>query len=257
MNKSGKIYRRFAAIVAYDGTDFYGFQNQPGRRTVQGVFEEALVRIHDESIQTEGAGRTDTGVHAWGQVIAFNTTLTRLDDGTMKNALNANLPPDLIVRRVESVSENFSPRFAALKRVYNYYILNRREPSVFLRRYTWLFPYELDLELMRNGAEHLLGEHDFSAFRTGKDERSPVRTVLAIRVLRTGRDIVLVRVEGVSFLRRMVRNIVGTLARVGIGYLDAGKVKDLVLSGDRSVLPSSAPAQGLFFHKAVFEEFES
>jgi len=257
MNEQERRYKRFAAVVAYDGTEFYGFQNQPDRRTVQGVFEEALRRIHKTEIQSDGAGRTDTGVHAWGQVISFNSCLARLDDFSMKSALNANLPEDLLVRRVVCVPEDFNPRFSARKRIYHYYILNRKEPSIFLRRYTWLLPYHLDLEAMRRGAKYLLGEQDFSAFRTGKDERNPVRTVYRIRVVRIGKDIVLVRVEGASFLRRMVRNITGTLVRVGMGNLKPEKVRDIVESADRTTLPGSAPAQGLFLHGVVFEQFRS
>ncbi len=257
MSEKDRQFKRFAAVVAYDGTEFYGFQNQPDKRTVQGAFEDALRRIHKTDIQSEGAGRTDTGVHAWGQVIAFNSCLTRLDDFSMKNALNANLPEDLLVRRVVCVPEYFSPRFSALKRVYHYYILNRKEPSIFLRRYTWLFPYDVDLDAMRRGAKYLLGEQDFSAFRTGKDERNPVRTVYEIRVVRIRKDIVLIRVEGASFLRRMVRNITGTLVRVGVGHLKPERVRDLVESADRKSLPSSAPAQGLFLHRVIFEQFES
>ncbi|OAA30879.1 tRNA pseudouridine synthase ACD [Kosmotoga arenicorallina S304] len=249
--------KRFAAVVAYDGTDFFGFQVQPDRRTVQGSLEEALAKIHKEEVRTDAAGRTDTGVHGFGQVIAFNSGLERLSPETMKDALNANLPDDIYVRKVYEVPREFSPRFHAKKRIYHYYILNAPEPDLFKKRYTWWFPYEIDIELIRKGASFLLGEHDFAAFRTGRDDRTTIRTITNIRVLRTRKSIVLIRVEGISFLRRMVRNIVGTLVRVGSGNLHPEAVKTILESKDRSMLPSSAPAQGLVLYKVLFDEFET
>lgn len=249
--------KRFAAVVSYDGTDFFGFQNQPDMRTVQGVFEEALERIHKFSISSQGAGRTDTGVHGYGQVIAFDSNLDRLGASTMKDALNANLPSDVYVRRVHEVSENFSPRFAAKKRIYHYYILNSSEPDIFRRRFVWWFPYPLDIESMRRGGGHLLGEHDFAAFRTGKDDRNPVRTVSAIRIIKVSSNLILIRVEGISFLKRMVRNIVGTLVKVGTGCVPEKSVAEFLSTRDRSSLPGTAPPQGLVFYKAVFDEFET
>jgi tRNA pseudouridine38-40 synthase len=249
--------KRFAAVVSYDGTDFFGFQNQPDMRTVQGIFEEALERIHKFRVSSQGAGRTDTGVHGYGQVIAFDSNLDRLDAPTMKAALNANLPADVYVRKVYEVAENFSPRFAAKKRIYHYYILNSSEPDIFRRRFVWWFPYTLDIESMRRAGSRLLGEHNFTAFRTGRDDRNPIRTVSAIRIVRTSPRLILIRVEGVSFLKRMVRNIVGTLVKVGTGSTSEEAVSEFLSSQDRSMLPGTAPPQGLVFYKAVFDEFET
>lgn len=249
--------KRFAAVISYDGTDFFGFQQQPGIRTIQGAFEEAIERIHKFRIPSQGAGRTDTGVHAYGQVIAFDSTLDHLDCNTMRDALNANLPQDIYVRRVHSVADNFSPRFAAKKRIYHYYISKSREPDLFRRRYVWWFPYQLDLAAMRKGAESLLGEHDFSTFRTGRDDRNPIRSISAIRILDYPSGILLIRVEGVSFLKRMVRNIVGLLVKVGTGTIEAETVRELLQSQNRSNLPGTAPPQGLFFYKVLFDEFET
>ena len=249
--------KRFAAVVAYDGTDFYGFQVQPDRRTVQGTIEEALSKIHKEEVRTDAAGRTDTGVHGFGQVVAFNSTLERLSAKTMKDALNANLPADIYVRRVYEVPRGFSPRFHAKKRIYHYYILNTTEPDLFRKRYTWWFPYDIDIEKMRYGANFLLGEHDYAAFRTGRDDRTTIRTITNIRIMKMNKSLVLVRVEGISFLRRMVRNIVGTLVRVGTGNLQPEAVKTILESKDRSMLPSSAPPQGLVLYKVLFDEFET
>lgn len=249
--------QRFAAVFSYDGADFFGFQVQPTIRTVQGVFEEALERIHKTKIITEGAGRTDTGVHGYGQVIAFNSTLDRLTPEIMRNALNANLPNDIYVRKVIKVPYNFSPRFAAKKRIYHYFIHNSPEPDLFVRKYVWWFPYNLDLEKMRQAAGYLLGEHDFSSFKTGNDERSPIRTINNIRIIRKNRNTILVRVEGISFLKRMVRNVVGTLVRIGTGSLEPDKMKDILEARNRTSLPASAPPQGLVFYKVIFDDFET
>ena len=249
--------KRFAAVVSYDGTDFFGFQNQPEMRTVQGTFEDALERIHKYRIVTQGAGRTDTGVHGYGQVIAFDSSLDHLSAKIMGDALNANLPADIYVRRVHEVESNFSPRFAAKKRIYHYYMLNSNDPDIFRRRYVWWFPYRLDIEAMRKAADQLTGEHDFSAFKTGRDDRNPIRTISSIRIIRYPSHLILIRVEGVSFLKRMVRNIVGTLVKVGTGAIQEDKVREFLLSQDRSNLPSSAPPQGLVFYKVIFDEFET
>lgn len=249
--------KRFAAVVVYDGSNFFGYQIQPNKRTVQGVFEEALERIHKAKIPTDGAGRTDTGVHAYGQVIAFTSNLDRLTPKHMKDALNANLPDDIYVRRIHEVPSNFSPRFAAKKRIYHYYILNTKEPDLFRRKYFWWFPYEVDLNRMRQASRYLIGEHDFTSFRTGHDDRSTIRTITGIRILRLQKNIIFIRVEGISFLRRMVRNIVGLLMRVGTGGIEPKKTKEILEARDRSKLPSSAPAHGLVLHKVIFDEFET
>ncbi|MFO7882181.1 MAG: tRNA pseudouridine(38-40) synthase TruA [Kosmotogaceae bacterium] len=249
--------KKFAAIVAYDGSDFHGFQVQPDQRTVQGDIEKALEIIHKQSVQCEGAGRTDTGVHALGQVVSFDSYLDRLEPETMKDALNANLPGDIYVRKVYVVRNNFSPRFSAKKRIYNYLIDNCVEPNIFRRKYFWWFPYKMDIKSMRNTTKYLIGEKDFTVFRTGRDERDPIRTIKDVRIIELKHDIFLVRVEGISFLRRMVRNIVGTLTQIGVGGIEPEDVKKLIDSRDRSKLPYSAPPQGLYFHKVIFDEFES
>ncbi|TYB92377.1 MAG: tRNA pseudouridine(38-40) synthase TruA [Kosmotoga sp.] len=249
--------KKFAAVVAYDGSNFHGFQVQPDQRTVQGDIEKALEIIHKQSIQCEGAGRTDTGVHALGQVVSFESYLDRLDPETMKNALNANFPDDMYVRRVYVVKNGFSPRFSARRRIYNYLIDNSIEPNIFRRKYLWWFPYRIDIEKMRNTTRYLLGEKDFTVFRTGRDDRDPIRTINSIRIIRLKHNVLMVRVEGISFLRRMVRNIVGTLIQVGVGSIKPGIVEELIESRDRSKLPYSAPPQGLYFHKVIFDEFES
>lgn len=243
--------RRVAAIVQYDGTNFNGFQGQPDVRTVQGVIEDALEKIFKTRIFTQAAGRTDTGVHAFMQVIAFNCPSDRMTLKNVKDAMNANLPPDVYVKDVFEVPRNFNPRFHAKKRVYHYYILNSREPNVFLRNFVWWFPYKLDIERMRKAARFLEGEHDFTSLRKGSDERNPVRTIYRIRILKK-KDFILIRVEGNSFLRRMVRNIVGLLIRVGTGEWEPEKIQEVLQARDRRAAAGTAPAHGLYLQKIIF-----
>ncbi len=244
--------KRFAAVISYDGSSFFGFQFQKGVRTVQGVVEEALERIFKVKVKIVGAGRTDTGVHAIGQVIAFDCPFD-IPAHNMKNALNANLPEDVYVRQVLEVPQDFNPRFHATRRIYHYLILNCKTPNIFSRKYCWWFPYELDVELMRKAAKYLEGEHDFKAFAKVENEsESTVRTIYRIRILRMRDQLILIRVEGRSFLRRMVRNIVGALVKVGVGVWEPTKIREILESKDRSMGPATAPAHGLYLYSVEF-----
>ena len=246
--------RRVGAIVAYDGSNFYGYQGQPNVRTVQGVIEDALERIFKYRVYTHAAGRTDAGVHACGQLVVFDCPNPRMTNEDIKNAMNANLPPDVYVRKVVDLPPKFNPRSDVKKRVYHYYLLNTKEPDIFRRKHVWWFPYELDLDAMRKASRYLEGEHDFSAFRKSDsdDKRSPVRTIYRIRILRLRGGIVLFRVEGRSFLRRMVRNIVGALVKVGVGDWEPERIKEVLESKDRSKAPASAPSNGLYLYSVHF-----
>ncbi len=246
--------KKVGLVVAYDGSEFYGYQGQPKVRTVQGVIEDALERIFKYRVYTHAAGRTDAGVHACGQLVVFNCPNPRMSLTDIKNAVNANLPSDVYVRDVVLLSDNFNPRADVKKRIYHYYILNTKEPDIFKRKYFWWFPYKLDVVKMREAAKYLEGEHDFSAFRKSDpdDKRSPIRTIYRIRIIRLRHKIILIRVEGRSFLRRMVRNIVGTLVKVGVGDWEPEKVKEVLESKDRSKAASSAPSCGLYLYKVLF-----
>ncbi len=243
--------KRFAAVISYDGSNFFGFQFQKDVRTVQGVIEEALERIFKTKVNVIGAGRTDTGVHAIGQVVAFDCPFD-IQPENMKNALNANLPDDVYVRRVEEVPKDFNPRFHATRRIYHYLIHNSKTPNVFSRKYYWWFPYDLDVQKMREGARYLEGEHDFKAFAKVEEEKSTIRIINRIRIVRFKNDIILIRVEGKSFLRRMVRNIVGALVKVGVGVWEPSKIQEILESKNRSLGPATAPAHGLYLYSVEF-----
>ncbi len=249
--------RRVMAKVAYDGTAFFGYQIQINQesRTVQGEIEKALERIFKEPVETYGAGRTDTGVHATGQVVTFRVKYDTMYDGDVKNALNANLPNDIYVSEVKTVEDNFNPRFGATRRIYHYFIQNTVEPDIFSRNKYWWFPYSLDIEAMRKGAAYMEGVHDFTTFmkRTKGVDKDPVRVIYRVRIFELKRKLILVRVEGHSYLRRMVRNIVGALVRVGTKQWEPEMIKQVIAMRDRSSSSTCAPPDGLYLYSVEFE----
>src|SRR5262249_9190133 len=221
----------FKATVEYDGTDFTGFQWQHQTRTVQGELEAAIALRTGQTLRLTGAGRTDAGVHALGQVVSFGVE-TQIPLDRMALALNSALPPDLTVRHVEEVGPEFNARFSASSRLYAYLILNRRLPSALLRRYSAFCSEPLELEAMQSGAQMLRGEQDFAAFTNElQDDQTTMREVMRCQVGRY-RHLVLVRIEANAFLRGMVRSIVGTLLEVGTGKRSPDSIRDLLLSRD-------------------------
>ncbi len=245
--------RHFKATVEYDGTSFAGFQWQNNARTVQGVLESAITQRTGQTIRLTGAGRTDAGVHALGQVISFGVE-TAIPLERMALALNSALPEDVSVRKVEEVRADFSARFSASSRVYGYLILNSRTRSALWRRYSALCLNELDVSEMRHGAKLLLGESDFAAFANELQPDEPtMRNVMQFGVYRRGR-FVFVRIEANAFLRGMVRTTVGTLIQVGVGARAAASVADILDSRDRRNAGPSAPANGLCLIRVKYGE---
>ena len=239
--------RRFQARVEYDGTDFAGFQVNPGKRTVQGVLEAALASLGDGVEQrVDGAGRTDAGVHALDQVIGFTYT-GRLTEVDLGRALDALLPPDLSVRNVRRVPTGFNPRFAARYREYRYTVWNGPR-SPLRERTAFGVRAPLDTGAMARAGSAFIGRHDFSAF--GATDRSPVRTLTAVRVGRDGR-LVTIDVRAESFLRGMVRRMVAVLLEVGLGRMDETAVR-AALAGSGPVLDgAAAPARGLCLRRVA------
>lgn len=232
---------RYRARVEYDGTDFAGFQVNPGKRTVQGVLEDALARLGDGVIRrVDGAGRTDAGVHATGQVVAFSYR-GRLSAAALGTALDAILPADLAVRELRRVPDGFNPRYAARYREYRYTVWNG--PRSPLRERTALgVRVPLDIAAMADAGSVFIGRHDFSAF--GVTDRSPVRTVMAVRVRREGR-LVTIDVRADSFLRGQVRRMVALLLEVGLGKTDIEQVRAALAGPGPARRGASAPARGL------------
>ena len=231
--------------IEYEGTRYQGWQVQPGGPTVQEVLEHALATALREPVRVRGAGRTDAGVHACGQVAAVKVTHVPADLGRLRKSLNALTPDDVAVREIAVVDDAFDPRRHARSRVYEYRILNTPAPSPFWRRHAWHVPEPLDAGAMDEAAGQLAGEHDFAAFRGADSEpvNSTVRRVLESRV-QSG-PVLVYRVEATAFLKHMVRNVVGTLVQVGRGELTPGSLRDLLAGRDRTLAGATAPAHGL------------
>ena len=235
---------RIALGIEYDGTSYNGWQRQKNGIGVQQRLEEALAVVANEDIEVVCAGRTDTGVHASGQVLHFDTSAERSDRGWLLGA-NTNLPPDVSVTWVRHVSDEFHARFSATGRSYRYAILNRLERSALHRHRAWWVYEPLDDKLMHEAAQRLLGQHDFSAFRAaGCQAKSATRELTAISVERDGNWLT-VSVSANAFLMHMVRNITGTLAVVGRGEQPPAWVADVLESRDRTAGGITAPPHGL------------
>lgn len=241
--------RTFKLTLAYDGTDFAGWQRQPDKRTVQGELEAALARITQEQCKCIASGRTDAGVHALGQVVSF-TSATRLAPEVLAKALSAELPDDLLVFEVTEAPAGFHALRDAVRKRYRYVIEDGRLRDLFDRRYVWHVYQRLDAEAMRQAAAPLVGTHDFTSFETsGSPRLTTVRTVLDLALERRAGELtdrIVVEVEADGFLYNMVRNIVGTLVEVGKGKQPASWPAEVLALRDRTKAGMTAPPQGLF-----------
>ena len=253
---------RYRAVVEYDGTDLLGFQRQATGRTVQGELEAALVRIgwmgtvgtHAAGARggVLGAGRTDTGVHAAGQVIAFDFDWQH-GEGDLARALNANLPGDIAIKSLAGCAGMFHPRFDARGRRYRYTLYNQPVRSPLAARFAWQVWPALDLEMLRAGGAVLLGRHDFAAFGSDPEHgRSTVRTLSLAEWQAAPGGWLTFDVQAEAFLFRMVRSLVGALKRVGAGELAVEQLQAILASGDRAQCPPIAPAQGLCLMEVIY-----
>ena len=239
--------RRIALIVEYDGSDFAGWQLQPDARSVQGELEAAFREVTGQEPRVHGAGRTDAGVHATGQAAHVDVD-SRLSALELCRALNAVLPADVALRQVREAAPDFDARHDALGKRYVYRILSRATPAPLRRAQSWQLRGRLDLEAMRKAARSLEGTHDFAAFRGahgGADPEEPTRRSLDRLGIERRSDEIRIVAEGRSFLRYMVRNLVGTLVEVGAGRLPEAAVTEILSSGNRSRAGPTAPAHGL------------
>jgi len=236
---------RFRGILEYDGTEFHGFQRQAGQRTVQEELETAVGRIAGGGrTPVSAAGRTDSGVHASGQVVAFDLEWRHGDERLLR-ALNAQLPADASLRALEHAENDFNPRRAARWRRYEYRIHSAPVRSPLQARVSWHVWPRLDVEAMRAGARHLLGEHDFATFGSAPDKRGhTVRIVQEVKWSAEGRLLVFA-IEANAFLYHMARSIVGTLCMVGSGEWKAEMMAEVLAAGDRARCGTLAPPQGL------------
>lgn len=232
--------------VEYDGTAFVGLQFQPGLRSVQGVLETTLSRIFEEPVKIAAAGRTDTGVHASGQVVSFTTARSSFPFDRLPIALNSALPNDVSVRDAAIVDPSFSARFSADERSYVYAIFNRREPSALTATSAYHVYAKLDLDAFAEAAAHLIGKHDFRSFcGTPPDNGNTVRTVKALTVRRTGR-LIRVGISADGFVHRMVRTIVGTLLECATGRREPDTMPSVLDARLRAAAGLTAPPHGLY-----------
>jgi len=243
---------RWKLTVEYDGTGLVGWQRQDNGPSVQATLETAVHRFCGETVTVHGAGRTDAGVHALGQVA--HADIEKLTDAdTVRDALNAHLRPDPIaVLSAEAVDDDFHARFSATGRAYLYRIANRRPPLTLEAGRAWHVTPPLDSDAMHHAAQALIGRHDFTSFRASLCQaNSPVKTLSALDVSRDG-DIVLIRARARSFLHHQVRNIAGTLMLVGIGKWGRADVEAALAARDRAAAGQTAPAHGLYLTEVFY-----
>jgi tRNA pseudouridine38-40 synthase len=266
--------RTFKLVLAYDGTEFVGWQRQAEGVSIQGLIEKALAPIEGAAVSVHGAGRTDAGVHALGQVASFTLTAA-IDPSRLARALNAVLPPEVRVLNAEEMPGDFHARFSAKRKIYEYRIISAPVASPFVRRYVWHVTPALDVDAMTTAAAALCGTHDFAAFQgAGTDVASTERTIhrlewrkglgaeasakaalgaeASAKAAPSPDDLLMMEVEGDGFLRHMVRNIAGTLVEVGLGRYAPGEIQRILASRDRALAGVTAPPQGLFLKRVLY-----
>ena len=242
--------RNIVITIAYDGTDFCGWQVQPNGNSIAAEIIKAIERITQETVKLYGSGRTDAGVHAYAQVANFYTEASLTLEKWI-GALNAYLPETIAVIAAREEDMNFNARFSAKGKIYKYRIYNSRYPSPFMVNRAWRITYSLDMELKKQAAEILCGEHDFKAFMAaGSSVTDTVRTIYELDITKQD-DLIEVQVKGNGFLYNMVRIIVGTLVHVGSGKITCEDLRSVLESQDRTKGAVTAPAYGLYL-KEVF-----
>jgi len=245
--------RAMALALAYNGAGFAGWQIQARGRTIQGQVERELSRLCGHAVRLWAAGRTDAGVHAFGQVASFQTD-SRLEEGRMAQALAAMLPPDIWLRRLGRAPEGFHARFDAAGKTYEYYLWPKARPGVFLDGLCWPLACDLDVEAMARGAAFLLGEVDLAAFaaHSSEVEGPTVRRISEATVTPAEGGMILVRLSGSGFLRHVVRNVVGTLTQIGQHRLEPEAVGRMLAAGRRIYPGPKAPPGGLYLGQIYY-----
>lgn len=248
--------KRVKLTVAYDGTNYCGWQIQPNDVTVEGVINEKLSELLGEEIAVIGASRTDSGVHALGNVAVFDTD-TKIPGEKISLALNQRLPEDIRVQQSGEVAEDFHPRYADSEKTYEYKILNRKIPDPTKRFYTHFLYTPLDVDKMKEAASYIIGEHDFASFcSAGSQVQTTIRTVYQLDVEKQD-DVITIRIRGNGFLYNMVRIIAGTLIQVGQGVYPPEYVKEIIEKRDRSAAGPTAPANGLMLVKIDYKNSQN
>lgn len=237
--------KRIKLTVAYDGTNYHGWQVQPNAVTIEGKLNEAISELTKETIQVIGASRTDAGVHALGNVAVFDTE-SRIPGEKFSYALNQRLPDDIVIQQSQEVDKDFHPRYCTCEKIYEYVILNRTFPLPEYRNTAFFYYGDLDIKAMQEATKAFLGEHDFAGFcSAGAQVKTTVRTIYELTVEKKDNDMICIRVRGNGFLYNMVRIIAGTLLEVGKGNIEAKSLENRIAAADRSQAGPTAPARGL------------
>ena len=245
--------KRVKLVIAYDGTKYCGWQKQPNAITVEEVINRELTKLLDEDIEVIGSSRTDSGVHALGNVAVFDTK-TRIPSEKITYALNQRLPGDIVIQSSCEVAPDFHPRYHKSCKTYEYKILNREFMIPTMRLYYHFVYKKLDTDKMQEAANYLVGEHDFKSFCSTKIQvKSTVRTIYSLDVIREGDEIIL-RVRGNGFLYNMVRIIAGTLINVGLGIMEPSSIPNILNSTERKKVGPNAPAHGLTLVNIEFKD---
>ena len=239
-------------IVEYEGTNFSGWQRQIGKRTVEEEIEKTISKVTKEKIKLIGSGRTDAKVHAIGQVANFKTEST-IPASRFKYILNTRLPEDITIRESKEVDMDFHSRFSAKAKKYKYYIYNNKMPSAVYRNFSYHITKDIDINKMRDASKEFIGTHDFASFKGKRSVvKDTIRTIYNIEINRK-KDLIEVTIIGKSFLRYMVRIIIGTLLEVGYGNLSREDVGEIIASKNRTKAKKTAEPQGLFLIKVYYD----
>ncbi len=242
-------------IIEYDGTQFFGWQRQSKLRSVQGEIERVLKKIFKEKIEIDGAGRTDAGVHAYGQVATFEAFVP-MPLTNLKRVINNNLAKDVRILALSFEDPLFHARYSAKGKTYTYKITNCEEQNVFLANYTYHYPYKVDIEKMKSACKLLLGEHDFSSFMAaGSSVENTIRTLSSIEI-KDENEILSITYTGTGFLYKMIRILTGLLLEIGNNRLDMSIIPKILRNPSRKYTTKVVPANGLYLNAVYYEKIE-
>ncbi|MCF6246999.1 MAG: tRNA pseudouridine(38-40) synthase TruA [Desulfobacula sp.] len=244
--------KTYKLIIEYDGSQFSGWQRQNDQTTIQGEIEKALSQILNHKIHIAGSGRTDAGVHAYGQVASFKAQ-TKVEPRAIKKGLTSMLKRAVVIRKCSIVNDNFHARYSAVSKEYHYFILNRPDPCAINRSYQWHIRQPLDLDMMNQCSQLIIGTHDFKSFEsTGSPKSSTIRQLFFADFKKMNDDQIVFKIAATGFLKYMVRNIVGTIVSVGLNKMTIDEFMIVFKGKDRTKAGATAPAHGLFLKKVNY-----